>query len=275
MNDELLARPMLGVDEQNESQAPFIPWRENELLLVDRWDARHLLDALPRARTAADAVEPAAMARLCRLREECNAAVEEDDDDTGHEVVANDNDRKRAAIAFDYSAANKALKTTSDTSVPETVAVAEIEIPSDRTRRAVIEKTAAFVLEHGDRAEVALKLRESENPKFSFLFHTDAHFAFFQACKKNPPTSTPAPPPPPPPPPSPPPPPPPSDPRIMQRVVDHIASQDADRREEFIAKLASQKADAPDFAFLRDGAAENVRFRALLAEAIQRQSSSS
>jgi hypothetical protein len=211
MNDELIARPMLGVDEQNELQAPFIPWRENELVLVDRWDARHLLDVLPRARTAVDAVEPAAMARLGRLREECNVAVEEDDDDddddTGH---ANDNDRKRAAIAFDYSgAANKALKTTTDTSVP----VAESEIPTDRTRRAVIEKTAAFVLEHGDRAEVALKLRESENPKFSFLFHTDAHFAFFQACKKNPPPPPPPPSPPPPPPPSsPPPPPPPSDP---------------------------------------------------------------
>lgn len=248
MNDEELAVPVVGLAEPVEM--PFIPWRDSKDQLLDRFDCRHLLDTLPRRRTADDAVEPTA-ALLDRLRRGDDA-----DDTRATELPAND--RKRAAIPFVYQT-SVAKKVAPVPATPEQQAEyeaecarvpADVTVPIDAARRAVIAKTVAFVRAQGDRAEIALKLREGDNAKLSFLLHTDPDFAYFRFLKQNGVLSA----------------------RVrmvLERTVAHAAKLDSDRAEAFIATLAQQKAGESDFAFLSADDVLHAHFRARLEAARQ------
>ena len=251
MNDEL-AVPLVGLAEPVAT--PLIPWRESHDLLLDRFDCRHLLDSLPRRRTADDAVEPPHVAAvLDRVRRDA------DDDHSGNttDAIEPANDRKRAAIPFEYTH-KEAKKATPVPATPEQQAEynaecervpAGVVVPTDAVRRAVIAKTVEFVRAQGDRAEIALKLR-GESAKLSFLLHTDPDFAYYAFCKRNGVLSA----------------------RVrmvLERTVAHAAKLDHERAEAFIATLALQKASESDFAFLRADDVLHAHFRARLETARQ------
>lgn len=238
-------------------ETPFVQWRDSDMFF-DRFDARHLLDTLPATRTANDAIEPQADAlnRLRRLPINDSDDEEEDDRD----------DRKRAAIPFAYGDDQSAKKAKSDEELhseyydERSRVPLMINVPRDPVRRAVIQRTASFVREQGDRAEIALKLREGDNYKFSFLLHTHADFEYYLWLKRQqqqpqaPPTV---------------------DSRqleLIEKTSAHAAkldgqSQTNERGDAFLDTLRNAKATDAQFAFLRPSDAMHAQFLAALARA--------
>lgn len=241
---------------------PFVQWRDCDDMLFDRFDARHLLDVLPSPRAATDAIEPPQLAALLNPQRHLPIIDDDDDNDDGNVP----NDRKRAAIPFDYSAApQKKVKSKSEETLllefnaERSRVPSEIAIPRDHVRRAVIQRTASFVREQGDRAEVVLKLREGDNVKFSFLLHTHPDFAYYAFLKRQGVVSA-------------------QTLVLIEKTCAHAAKLDADsasheRSTAFLDTLRAQKADNADFAFLWQGDANHELFVGALARARQASNS--
>jgi hypothetical protein len=260
MNDEkpfaVLCTVLHALNEPVDT--PFVQWRDSDMHF-DRFDARHLLDALPAPRSQNDATEPPQVAAL--LNPQRHLSINGDDDDNvddDDDTVPND--RKRAAIPFTYAPSKKAKKKSEETLQLEFDAErsrvpAEIEIPRDHVRRAVIQRTALFVREQGDRAEVALKIRESDNIKFSFLLHTHPDFTYYSWLKRNGVVRA-------------------ETLVLIEKTCAHAAKLDVDsasheRGNAFLDTLRAQKADNADFRFLWQGDANHALFVSSLERARQ------
>jgi hypothetical protein len=260
-DDEFVIQCQLLHSLNEPIETPFVQWRDSDMFF-DRFDARHLLDSLPASRTANDAIEPQAdvLNRLRRLP--INDSDDEEDDR---------DDRKRAAIPFTYGDDQSAKKAKSDEELhseyydERSRVPLEINVPRDSVRRAVIQRTASFVREQGDRAEIALKLREGDNYKFSFLLHTHADFEYYKWLKRAGQQQQQQPQPPP------------VDCHsrqleLIEKTSAHAAkldgqSQTHERGDAFLDTLRNAKATDAQFAFLRPSDAMHAQFLAALARA--------
>ncbi|KAJ6800929.1 splicing factor, suppressor of white-apricot-like protein [Iris pallida] len=218
MNLDIEGRHALLFDDDanaafvNSRQA-LVRWSNDESLLIDRYDVRHLLDRIPPRPSKSRIVEDTGGGGVSRSQLDAERFLDlppSDDDDVSG--AADNNDKGDLASettqrsdatgfgayqAVPFSYGNSDISVGSNGSefglkhsgfhpsfaVPESL---QSNLPPTEKLHRIMARTALFVSEHGGQSEIVLRVKQGDNPTFGFLMPDNQLHAYFRFLVEHP-----------------------------------------------------------------------------------------